>query len=396
MTRQPIPIDAASSPAHFLEAAIGLDRVTILKDGAQAYPAMLAAIAGARQTICLETYILRLDEWGNRFLDAMKERARAGVEALLMFDAFGSSVSAASIDRLRSAGVRVLPFRPLRFDVVSKKIVRALFRRNHRKTLIVDGRLAFTGGMNISNDYAPANDGGMGWRDTQVRVAGTAARVLEQQFLAIWSHERGPPYDAKRFLQTGIASNPRLRFLSNEFHPARRNLRREFLRTFAAAKERILLTQAYFVPPRRTLRALFAALRRGVRVAVILGGTTDTPWPLHAARGLYPRLLRHGMEVYEWNGPQGGSSSRPVLHAKTAVVDGEWATIGSANFDALSLRENLEVNAVFRDRIVAEGLARMFEEDLQECTRITVKSTLQWGMIQRAASILAYRFRRWL
>jgi cardiolipin synthase len=168
------------------------------------------------------------------------------------------------------------------------------------------------------------------------------------------------------------------------------------VRAFSAARDRILLTQAYFVPPARLLRTLYRAVRRGVRVAVILGGTTDNPLPLFAARGLYPRLLRHGVEVYEWTGQSLPDGGRRVLHAKTAVVDDAWSTVGSSNLDPLSLRQNLEVNAVFDDARVTAGLAAMFEEDLRVCERVHARDVLRWGTFARAASSLAYRIRDWL
>lgn len=370
------------------EVTVGPTRVALLKDGRQTYPAMLEAIANARRTICLETYVFRDDTTGLRFVHALIERANAGVEVLVMYDHWGSELAVETLAHLAEAGVKVLGFRPVRFATLGRVVAR-LRRRNHRKSLIVDGEVGFTGGLNIANDYADPALGGGGWRDTHVRVVGPTAMELELLFLETWRRQKGPAFDKSKFVRTPPANCARIRVVGNDFARDTKAIRREYTQAFTSARERIFLTHAYFLPPARMLKDLMAAARRGVRVAVILAATTDVQLVLWGARWLYPRLLRAGIEVWEWKEGR-------VLHAKTAVVDGLWSTVGSSNLDPLSLRQNLEVNAVIVDETFGSALEGLFEDDLSRCERVTAQTVAGYGVISRALSWLAFRLRRWV
>ncbi len=379
----------APSRTPYAESRVGPNLVALLKDGYQAYPAMLAAIARAKSTICLETYILRDDELGMRFLEALMERARAGVEVLVMYDYWGSEVADHTLGQLKKAGVKAHMFRPWRyFDSLARAFAKVR-RRNHRKTLVVDGEVGFTGGLNISNDYAAVVDGGNGWRDTHVRITGPDAQALERLFLQTWTSNRALQFDARRFVRPRFAGCERLRVVGNDFALDRKGIRRAYEDAFARAQSRICVTNAYFLPPAKLVSALVAASRRGVKVTVILAATTDVKLVLYAARGLYPRLINNGIHVYEW-------ASGQVLHAKTAVVDGTWATVGSSNLDPLSLRQNLEVNAIVTEPSFGAALEKMFMEDLEQCQRILMADVKKYGLVQRLLSWVAYRLRHWL
>lgn len=384
--------------APYAEMTVGPNRVALLKDGFQAYPAMLDAIAAAKSTICLETYILRDDTTGMRFAHALMERAEAGVHVLVMYDEWGSYLSAETLARLAEAGVRVLAFSPLRFTPKLGRYLARLMRRNHRKSLIVDGVVAFTGGLNISNDYAAIEDGGHSWRDTHVRIVGPSAQELERLFLDTWSRNKGSKIEPGRFARARNPAFTKLRFIGNDFALNRKDIRRAYTDAFNHARSRILLTHAYFIPPAKLLKSLLKSARRGVRVVLIVAAATDVKLVLYAARGLYPKLLRAGVEVYEWQGTVETNSPlvRRVLHAKTAVVDGQWATVGSSNLDPLSLRQNLEVNAIIEDAPFACALERMFQEDLASCSRVTMTTVKSWGWLTRAMSWVAFRVRHWL
>ncbi len=371
------------------EARVGPNLVAVLKDGYQAYPAMLAAIEAARRTICLESYILLDDEVGLRFLGALMGRARAGVEVLVMYDAWGSVLSAQTLEQLAEAGVKVLAYRPLRFGDPISRLFAKLKRRNHRKSLTVDGVVGFTGGLNIGNDYAAVVDGGAGWRDTHLRIEGPDAQALERLFLKTWKEQRGPRIDDARFVRPRVAGCEKLRVVGNDFALDRKGIRRAYEAAFDRASARIYLTHAYFLPPSKMLKGLMRAAQRGVHVAVILAATTDVKIVLYAARGLYPRLIKNGVQVYEWRAGH-------VLHAKTAVVDGTWSTIGSSNLDALSLRQNLEVNALITEPVLCQALERLFVEDLSHCERVTLADVKAYGLVQRVLSWLAFRVRHWL
>jgi cardiolipin synthase len=222
-----------------------------------------------------------------------------------------------------------------------------------------------------------------------LRLVGPSALELERLFLSTWRQYRGPAFDAQRFERPAPAAQARLRIVGNDFPLDRKGIRRAYVEAFSRARSSIFLTHAYFLPPAKVLNALLTASRRGVRVAIILAATTDVKLVLFAARGLYAKLLKAGVEVYEWQ-------SGRVLHAKTAVSDSLWATVGSSNLDPLSLRQNLEVNALVIDAEFARALERLFLEDLRQCRRVTQETVRAWGLWTRFLSSIAFRLRHWL
>ncbi|MBL8954501.1 MAG: cardiolipin synthase ClsB [Myxococcaceae bacterium] len=384
-----ITATTALDRAPYADVDVGHNRVALLKDGYQTFPAMLQAAREARSTLCIETYILRDDAVGNQLASVLIERAYAGVEVNLMYDGWGAQVSDAYVMRLKLAGVRVLCFAPVRLLSRVARVIGRLRRRNHRKAMIVDGRVAFTGGLNLSNDYAAVEDGGHGWRDTHVRIEGPAAVQLERMFLDTWRKHRGPRLDEARYRRrTPHDDDDRVRFIGNEFAADRKDIRVAYVKAFNAARRRIHVMNAYFMPPSRVLRSLMKAARRGVDVTLILAGTTDVPIVLLGSRGLYGKLLRSGVRIFEWKGR--------ILHAKTAVVDAHWSTIGSANLDTLSLRQNLEVNAVIEDDTFGASMEKLFNTDLHSCVEVTRETLADRSLFERLLSWLAYQVRSWL
>ncbi|HSN98949.1 MAG TPA: cardiolipin synthase B [Candidatus Nanopelagicales bacterium] len=345
---------------------------------------MLDAIARAERTICFETYILRSDAAGQRFAAALAERAAAGVEVNLMYDAWGSSVSGGFIADLRAAGVRTLEFRPLAITAPFEKIA----RRDHRKILVVDTKVGFTGGMNIANDYAPVADGGGAWRDTQIRIEGPAVAELQYLFLRTWRRSGGTPLDERRYGYGDRRPDPLVRIAGTGLPRRRRWVRDEYRHAIDRATRQIWITNAYFLPPLRMVHAIGEAARRGVDVRIMVAGTTDVPAVLLASRTIYGHLLKAGARVFEWRGR--------VLHAKTAVIDGRWSTIGSSNLDMQSLRKNLEVNAVIEHERFAAAMQRMFLDDLAFCEEFTQDQWQRRSVLERAASWAAYLAREWL
>jgi cardiolipin synthase A/B len=372
----------------YADTIVGAHRVRLLKDGAQAFPAMLEAIGLARSTVCLETYILRDDRTGERFADALIERARAGVEVNLMFDAWGSSVSNAYLLRLRTAGVRVVAYHPVRFSLQTLRLFGPGLARDHRKALIVDGRVAFTGGINLADDYAPALEGGGGFRDTHLCLEGPAAAELQYFFLRTWRRARGAPIDAPRYAIDGRRADPSVHIIASDMRRGRSAIRETYRTAIRNAQKTIYITNAYFLPTLRLLRALRRAARRGVDVRIMVAGTTDVPAVRLASRSIYGRLLRAGARIFEW--------TPSVLHAKTAIIDGHWTTVGSSNLDQQSLRLNLEANAIIEDPGFATEMEAMFHEDLARCEEITAEHLHAFPPWERAASWAAYMFRDWL
>ena len=375
--------------APFAEMNVGAHRLALLKDGTETFPAMLDAIAGARSTICLETYILRSDRIGGLFAEALAERARAGVEVNLLYDDWGSSVTGAYLRSLAAAGVRALAYHPIRFFGPGREVFGRMAHRDHRKMLVVDSRVGFAGGINIADAYVAAPDGGLGWRDTHLRLEGPAAIELEYFFLHTWRRTRGAPLAEARYGGAGRRrADPLVSVVSSHRRHGRTGIRDAYRDAIRGARERVWITNAYFLPTLPFIRNLIDAARRGVDVRVMVGGTTDVKAVLYASRSIYEILLAAGVRMFEWEGR--------VLHAKTAVTDGRWATVGSSNLDAQSLRQNLEVNAIIRDETFARALERMYVEDLGSCREINHVRWRERPSWIRAMSWGAQLLRNWL
>jgi len=365
--------------------------VSVLRDGAEAFPAMLEAIAGARRSILLEMYIFASDDTGWRFADALAERARAGVEVAVLSDAVGSFSTDVGLWRaLEDAGARHIEFGPLDRWWRPRRLFWST--RDHRKMVVVDGRVGFTGGMNVADEYGPGDDGSPGWRDTVVRVEGPAVSDFTRTFLEVWGQTGGPqlmspdpgveipPAGDVRCGLVGLTSRKR-------GSRGRRSVYRSYRRAMAAARQRIFLTNPYFLPDRRFLADLHDARRRGVEVSVLVPGRSDVPAVKYASRHLYDRLLRWGVQIHEFH--------ERVLHAKTAVIDGVWCTVGSFNLDPRSAEHNLEVNLSIEDAGIGRQMERIFDEDLERAERVHLSDLKERPLIERLIQAIAYSL-RWL
>ena len=358
-----------------------------LRDGAETYPAMLAAIAGAKRTVHLETYILRNDSVGDRFADALIERAKAGVTVRLLYDSFGSfSLADSFVTRLCDAGVKTREYNP----VAPWRRRFRLMRRDHRKILVVDDEIAFTGGLNIGEDYASVDDGGRGWRDSHVAVRGPVVGDLARLFRKVWIQSDGDDYELPGGGATaaGDDSHVLAGVINNRQFNHRYRFLRAYLRAINSASASVDIMNAYFIPGLLVRRALKLAVKRGVVVRVIVPGVSDVKLVKYASGHLYGRLLRGGVRIFEWRDR--------MMHAKAAVVDGVWATIGSYNFDSQSLRQNLEVGVAAIDRPFAETLSADFDRDLANCHEVTLAELRRRPWTTRCLQWLAYRVRRFL
>lgn len=372
----------------FAVMPVGAHRLAILRDGVQTFAAMLSAIRGAQRSICLETYILRDDRTGARFGEALIERARAGVEVNVLYDAWGSSVSVEYLVWLAQGGVRTMAFHPVELSPTLAKTVAKLTLRNHRKLLIVDGHIAFTGGLNISDDYASEDEGGAAWRDTHLRIEGPIVTELLGFFLTTWKAAGGAPVDPSRYTRVRQVNDPLVRVAASHLRRGRRTVRHAYGEAIREARSHIYITNAYFLPTLRLVQALRHAAQRGVDVRVMVAGTTDVTAVLLASRSIYGLLLRSGVRLFEWEGR--------VLHAKTATADGRWSTIGSSNLDRQSLRFNLEVNVIVEDPAFAGAMEAMFFQDIGSCREITLDTWQRRSIWERGASWAAYLARDWL
>jgi len=308
----------------------------------------------------METYIVAADKIGLKVKEALIEKAKEGVEVAFIYDAFGSlGLSDEYIEDLKTAGVRVHKFRPFSLAIGIKR----WGKRNHRKILIVDGQIGFVGGMNISDNYAAAEDGGQGWRDTAVRVDGPAVAQLEGLFRQMWQRYARQDLKTQPLFAQSHPEGFEVCFIANRGRIDRAEIHRAYIRAILGAKKTVRIATAYFTPDRRLLRALKRAAKRGVRVEIITAGATDLEVILHASRGLYANLLRHGVHIFEWHDR--------ILHAKTAVVDGVWSTVGSANLNHRTWLLDQEVNAMIFGESFAKQMDEQFASDRARCKAIT-------------------------
>lgn len=350
------------------------DHVTLYAEGDELYADMLADIASATVAVRMESYIFASDAVGWRFVEALAARAASGVVVRLHVDAVGSfgAIDDDAERTLLAAGVRFRRWHRWRW----RRFWR-LQRRNHRKLLVVDERAAYLGGFNIHAESSRLAVGDRCWRDAHVRLTGS---IVEEAARAFDDYSAHRVYRGKE--RDGILLVP------NRGIRGRWLLHRLIKRRFAAARDRIEVTTPYFVPDWSTRRALIRAARRGVAVSVMLPARSDVPIATWAARAVYASLLRAGVEILEYQ-PR-------MLHAKTIVIDGDWATLGTANLDHRSFFINDELNAVFRDRRVVAGLAARFEADRADCVRVEpTRWQLRpwWAWLGESVAWLA---RRWL
>ncbi len=360
--------------------------VTVLRDGAQTYPAMLAAIAAARVSICLEVYILTPDAMGDRFKAALIERAKAGVAVRVMYDAVGSLTLADGwLDGLRAVGGEVLIFNSIR----PWRRRYNLSLRDHRKILVVDDAVAFTGGLNIALDYASTSVGGAGWHDMHCMVRGGIVLDLARLFRRTWMNAGGSLYPSPPRAEAGptTASSAIVRMIENTGR-RRGAIRGAYIHVIKAAQTQVLIQNAYFLPERVLRRALARAVNRGVEVRIIVPGHSDVRLVEWAMLYAMRRLAQRGVTIMRWRGP--------MMHAKTAVVDGVWSTIGSYNFDSQSRFNNLEVTLEILDRAVGAQLVAEFDGDLANCDPYDEAAWRRLPWWRKAFAWLGYRLRRFL
>jgi cardiolipin synthase len=352
------------------------NRVTLLEDGEATYPAMLAAIKSAKHHVHLEVYIFEESKAGHEFLDALVARAKAGVQVRVIYDSFGSKTTSKEFfELLKSGGVQLLEYRPVDAGSLLTKGP-LLNQRDHRKLMIVDGRIAFLGGINISEVYAGSSARVTSatpfekrpWRDTQVQVEGPVVDDLQKAFIANWEREKKERLSGPGFFPKLSSVGPHvMRALESAPDGAFNPLYVTLLSAIRNAENEIRITVAYFVPDDQLIDALKEAARRGVKVELVLPKKTDGWVVLYAGRSFYEDLLSSGIRIYE--------RKDRLLHSKYAVIDGVWATVGSSNMDWRSLLHNLELNAVIIGPDFGKRVNALFDKDLASSDEITLE---QW------------------
>ena len=385
------------------EAATGVpliagNKCTLLFDGPQTMTEMLKAITAARSSINLETYIFDQDELGLKFADALIAKQQEGVTVNVMYDSVGTiGVPAEFFERMRKGGIRLVeynPVNPAKLDGDSWKFN----NRDHRKVLIVDGKTAFTGGINISKTYAksslfrsaskPTDQSQVGWRDTHIKVEGPAVQAFQWQFVRHWaSQDKDDLREADYFPKPVIAGDKVVRVLASE-PDGKFEIYKAYSLAIQEAKKSIHITSAYFVPDRQTVDALMAAARRGIDVQIVLPGVSDSGLVFHAGHAFYDELLASGVKIYQLK--------LAVLHAKTAVIDGSWSTVGSTNIDTRSFLHNSELNVVVLGDAFGAEMERAFQEDKRDSVLITLEDWRHRPWVNRMKEWAARFMNYWL
>jgi cardiolipin synthase len=357
--------------------------VAILRNGVEFFPAMLSAIRDAKHTINLEFYIYWDGEIGRKFAELLAERARAGVAIKVILDAVGSSqMSESLINFMQRNGIDVEWYHPIRWYTLS-----TFNHRTHRKLLIVDGRIGFSGGVGIADNWLGDADEKDHWRDTVARVEGPVVLQMQSAFMDNWVKSRGE-------LLTGLDYFPEIepcgdhltQVLTSSPTEGSSMVKLLYIISIVSAVKSIYISNAYFVPDADTVRALEGAVRRGVDVRVLVPGEfADVPIVRQAGRWHYEVLLRRGIRIFEYK--------PTMMHAKTMVVDGIWSTVGSSNFDDRSFRLNDEVNINIYDEPLAATMEAMFHEDLAHSDEITLRKWFRRGFTDRVKEAAAELFK---
>ncbi len=365
------------------------NKVTLLKDGGSTYAAMFAAIRAARDHVNLESYIIEDDEVGRQFADLLLEQQARGVQVNVIYDGFGGIGTPQSFfDRLTEGGIAVLEFNPV--NPLAGNAPWQPNNRDHRKLLVVDGRIAFLGGINISSVYSSGSilrrssktaDNAAAWRDTDLRIEGPVVGELQKLFMETWEKQRGKPLATRDYFPVlNAAGKDIVRAVGSTPDDPYSLIYLTLISAIGNAERQVYLTHAYFVPDPQLLEALTDAAARGVDVKLILPSHTDSDMVFHAGRSHYSALLQAGVRIYQRRGA--------LLHSKTALIDGVWSCVGSSNLDWRSFLDNDEVNAVVLGREFGQQMRAMFEADLSASDAIDPE---QWE--QRSVSL---RFKEWL
>ena len=371
------------------------NKATLLTDGPATYAAMFKAIQSARDHINLETYIIDDDDVGREFSDLLLKKQAEGVQVNLIYDSVGSiTTPSVFFQRLRDGGVQVVEFSPV--NPLEAQGSWLLAHADHRKMLVVDGKIAITGGINISSVYSSNPSGWhqdkgtpLPWRDTDVQIEGPAVAEFQKLFLDTWSKQNGPERSGRNYYpKLKEEGNALVRVVGSTPGSDNRLTFIVYVAAITFAEHSIHLTNAYFIPDDQILKAFTDAGRRGVDVKIILPGSTDSTLALYAARYNYSELLESGVKLYE--------RRNALLHAKTAVIDGVWSTVGSTNLDYWSLLSNYEVNAVVLSREFAAEMEKSFAKDLAESYQIQWQEWKERPLFSKMREWFAHLFVRWL
>lgn len=381
---QALALMQAQSTALMGTAFIPGNKVTLLENGAATYQAMLDEISHASIRIDMESYEFDGDI-ANKFADLLMLKAEQGVQVHLVYDDFGTNAPAAMFDRLRQAGVLVVKYNPL--NPAQMKTL-DINKRDHRKLLVIDDQVVFTGGVNIAQVYEnhhvsyknAKTPEALPWRDTDVEINGPVASIFDSLFVQTWREQNGPMLLAMMVSPRpdGTSTVQALDGSPRDGNPA---IYKTLLTAMAAAHQSIHLTTGFFAPPPDMIEAMKCAARRGVDVRVIVPSISDSDTTITAGRADYDGLLKAGVHIYERQGA--------VLHAKTAVIDGQWSVVGSSNLDWRSVVYNNEIDAVIMGPEFGAQMEAMFAKDQAASRQITPEIWAHRGIGERLDELRA-------
>ena len=355
------------------------NRVDIFNNGDEFYPAMLDAIESARLSITMEQYIFWDGQVGRRFAEAFAEKARQGIPVKLLVDAIGSATLSSDIFRiLEAGGCQLAWFRPIHWYTLHRAN-----QRNHRKSLIVDGRIAFTGGSGIADHWLGSAESEHEWRDVQIRVEGPAVAAQQAGFAQNWLLTTGEIINGHEFFpEPRVAGNVPIQTILSSPSAGAGAAGTMYFIAVQCARRYLYIANPYFIPDSRVIDMLSRACRRGVAVKLMLAGRhNDTWWARQNSVRLYGKLIEAGVEIYEYQ--------PTMLHQKTMVVDGVWATVGTTNFDSRSFALSEETNICFHDRPLVDQLRAVFSADLAVCERIELSTWKRRGAWKQTQEMLA-------
>ena len=358
------------------------NRFEVLLNGDQIFPSMLAAIRGAKRTITFETYIYWSGAIGKEFADALSQRARAGVKVHVLLDWVGSSkMDEVALDEMRHAGVDVRKYHQPHWYNLGR-----LNNRTHRKILVVDGRIGYTGGVGIADQWSGNAQDPEHWRDTHFLAEGPVAEQMQAVFLDNWMKATGQVLHGDAYFPDIVqVGNSQGQMFSSSPSGGAESMHLMYLLSITAASESVHLSMSYFVPDELALQALLDALKRGVKIQIIVPGEhMDAETVRRASRARWGDLLRAGAEIYEY---------QPTMyHCKVMVVDGYMVSVGSTNFDPRSFRLNDEANLNIYSATFAQRQIEIFRQDLRKSRRFTyeqwVRRPLREKVWEHAASLL--------
>lgn len=365
--------------SHFTDE----NKVTLLWKENESFQIIFDSIKKAKELVCLEFYIFRDDDTGKELAEILKQKVSEGVKVYILYDHFGSLFTPIKFwTDLRSAGVQIKASRPFKWESPLHYV-----HRDHRKLLIIDGETAFTGGLNIANEYRGYHllKKKRGWRDTGIFLEGPIAKKLLDEFAKSWTIWKGPPISFQKNISPVKNGLPVLPIFASSSR-GRRKMRKLLHYSINNSLKSIFLTTAYFTPSRRMLQILENAVKRGVEVKLLLPGRSDISSAHYAGRAFFAKLLRAGVRIFNYQGE--------ILHAKTSVFDEVWSVIGSANLDFQSLRRNDEGNVGIIDRGFGKQMVEIFNEDLKKSLEITLPDWLRRPLIDKIKEHFFALFRR--